>query len=129
MQENQTATTVREDWDSYQVISDIVRTVAWNMTGCGVVYFLMGIVCLQKLLFRMRRDYQTRLLQTSTKDDDDDDDDVDEEAGVEVEYDENAQVEASGEKESNVEILDADKMDGDLEVEKVTPEDKSEKDA
>lgn len=125
MQENQTATTVREDWDSYQVISDIVRTVAWNMTGCGVVYFLMGIVCLQKLLFRMRQDYQTRLLQTNTKDEDDDDDAVDEEAGVEMEYEENAHVEM----ESNVEILDADKAGGELEVENIASEDSNEKDA
>ena len=92
MQENETAESrpIREDWDGYEIVTDIVRTVAWNMTGCGVVYVIMGMCCLQYLLDKMRRDYQARLERARTRDDDEEnavhDDESSAGGGVEVEY-------------------------------------------
>jgi hypothetical protein len=47
--------------ESYQMIADIVIAVAWNITGCGLLYIVMGAFCLQYALVRLRKDYQARL--------------------------------------------------------------------
>lgn len=61
MQENETAVLKNEEYHSYEVMTDIIKAVAWNMAGCGLLYFVMGLLCLQLLLHRMRKDYQARL--------------------------------------------------------------------
>ena len=37
-----------------------IRVVAWLMIGCGILYFCMGILCLQIYYNRLRRDYDER---------------------------------------------------------------------
>ena len=37
-----------------------IKVVAWLMIGCGILYFVMGVVCLQFVLKRMREDYKQR---------------------------------------------------------------------
>jgi len=59
--ENETATEVRSGWEGYGALSDIVRAVAWNMLGLAVLYFVMGITCMQYVLDKYRTDYQHRL--------------------------------------------------------------------
>ena len=38
-----------------------IQVVAWLMVGCGILYFCMGVLCLQLVCNRMREDYQRRL--------------------------------------------------------------------
>jgi hypothetical protein len=38
-----------------------IKVVAWLMIGCGVLYFVLGVACMQFLLNRMRDDYKQRL--------------------------------------------------------------------
>jgi len=61
MQENDSAEAKNEDAENYEILSDIAKAVSYNMAGCGVVYCIMGIFCLQKLLGRLRKSYQARL--------------------------------------------------------------------
>jgi len=37
-----------------------IRVVAWLMVGCGLLYFGMGVACLQIYYNRLRRDYEER---------------------------------------------------------------------
>ena len=37
-----------------------IRLVAWLMVGSGVVYFFMGVLCMQIIYNRIRRDYEDR---------------------------------------------------------------------
>lgn len=61
LQENETSTVKNEEYVTYERAKDVLKAVAWNMIGCGVLYVVMGILCLQLLLRRMRRSYQARL--------------------------------------------------------------------
>jgi multisubunit Na+/H+ antiporter MnhC subunit len=38
-----------------------VMVIAWIMIGLGVLYFVMGVLCLQLVLNRLREEYQERL--------------------------------------------------------------------
>lgn len=38
-----------------------IKVVAWLMIGCGILYFVMGVLCMQLLLKRMREDYKQRI--------------------------------------------------------------------
>jgi len=37
-----------------------IKVVAWLMIGCGILYFFLGVTCMQFLLKRMREDYKQR---------------------------------------------------------------------
>lgn len=37
-----------------------IKVVAWLMIGCGILYFCMGVLCLQLVCNRLRRNYQER---------------------------------------------------------------------
>jgi hypothetical protein len=59
LEENNTA-----DWTNpSDVIENFVKVVAWLMIGCGGIYLLMGLVCLQLYYNRLRKDYEERLLR------------------------------------------------------------------
>lgn len=51
------------DYDSHGRAAALgyIKVVAWLMIGCGVLYFVMGITCMQFLLKRMREDYKQRV--------------------------------------------------------------------
>ncbi len=38
-----------------------VKVVAWMMVSCGIIYFLMGLLCLQLVSNRLRQDYTQRV--------------------------------------------------------------------
>jgi len=54
---------VKEGATGYETMLEIVKAVAWNMIGCGLLYFVMGICCLQLVLDRMRKHYQERVVR------------------------------------------------------------------
>lgn len=69
MQENDKSEFLNSDEENefYNTISDILVAVAWNMAGCGALYFVMGILCLQLILNDLREDYQARFELAKTR--------------------------------------------------------------
>ena len=68
MQESDTSEIVESDkMETYETIADIVVAVAWNMIGLGCLYLLMGMLCLQYALNRLRNDYQARLARAKER--------------------------------------------------------------
>lgn len=49
-----------ESMDGYETMTQIVEAIAWNMIGCGFLYSVMGVFCLQRVLKFLREDYQRR---------------------------------------------------------------------
>lgn len=59
LQENDAV--VKDGSEHYATMLEICKAVAWNMVGCGLLYLIMGVLCLQLVLNRMRTSYQARL--------------------------------------------------------------------
>lgn len=79
MQENESSDVVlTKDSEAYEMMSDVVIAVAWNMIGCGLLYIVMGLLCLHYVLNRLREDYQERLQLARERQNEDDDIDVEE---------------------------------------------------
>lgn len=49
-----------EGWAEFNAMERYVSVVAWIMVACGVLYFGMGIFCLQLVYNKLRRDYKER---------------------------------------------------------------------
>ena len=49
-----------DSWSGLNPAERYVSVVAWIMVACGVVYFGMGVCCLQLVYSRLRKDYQER---------------------------------------------------------------------
>jgi hypothetical protein len=47
-------------------IENFVKIVAWLMIGCGAIYFVMGLVCLQMMYQRLRKDYEERVVRAKS---------------------------------------------------------------
>ena len=60
-----TGTDHNEAWAYFHPIERYVSAVAWIMVACGVLYFGMGICCLQLVYNRLNRDYQERCQRAS----------------------------------------------------------------
>lgn len=61
IQQNDHVTKRNSDQDDNDSVSlQFIRVVAWLMVGCGILYFGMGVLCLQIYYNRLRRDYDER---------------------------------------------------------------------
>lgn len=49
--------------ESYATMLEIAKVGAWNMIGCGLLYFVMGVLCQQLVLKKMRTSYQAKVAQ------------------------------------------------------------------
>jgi len=80
MQENESSDVVitKTDSDVYEMMSDIVIVVAWNMVGCGLLYIVMGLLCLHYVLKRLRVDYEERVQRAQERNEGKDDDGMEE---------------------------------------------------
>jgi len=81
MQENESSDVVitKTDSEAYEMMSDIVIVVAWNMVGCGLLYIVMGLLCLHYVLKRLRVDYQERVQSAKERNEGEDDEGIKEE--------------------------------------------------
>lgn len=61
LQENDSV--VKEGYTTYATMLEVAKVGAWNMIGCGILYFCMGVLCLQLVLKRLRKSYQEKLAQ------------------------------------------------------------------
>lgn len=61
LEENDTATDRDANRPGTKASNYYNKAVAWVMVGCGVIYFLMGLLCIQKSYQRQRQDYEARL--------------------------------------------------------------------
>jgi hypothetical protein len=59
LEENDTA-----DWTNpSDVVENFVKVVAWFMVGCGSIYFVLGLFCIQIIYTRERTNYDERMLR------------------------------------------------------------------
>jgi len=63
--ENETISDARDGHDG---LSGIVQAVAWNMLCVAVIYFTMGVFCLQFVLQKCREDYKSRCQRAKVRD-------------------------------------------------------------
>jgi hypothetical protein len=63
LEENETSTLRNPDSPWFKISSHFVKVIAWAMLGCGVLYFSMGIFCLQLIYNKVRNDFEERLLR------------------------------------------------------------------
>jgi thiosulfate reductase cytochrome b subunit len=61
LEENDTTTYRNIEKRGFNVSLQYIKSVAWIMVGCGALYSLMGITCMQLVRNRLRDDYQQRL--------------------------------------------------------------------
>lgn len=66
-QESNTSLVAKEGSEQHATMLEIVKAVAWNMIGCGTLYFVMGARCLQLVLNRMCKSYQARLAEAKQR--------------------------------------------------------------
>lgn len=78
MGENERLNSEDQSIQGYEAMTEVVEAIAWNMSGCGLLYVIMGILCLQTVLTVLREDYQNRKARAETDGSDSgDDEDVD----------------------------------------------------
>jgi hypothetical protein len=61
LEENDTLTSKNAEGKGFGISKTYIQVVAWIMVGCGVLYILMGLLCLHILYNRVRADYEERL--------------------------------------------------------------------
>jgi F0F1-type ATP synthase assembly protein I len=61
LEQMDTASSRNQDQRGFEISMEFVGGVAWVMVACGVLYFVMGSLCLHLVLIRLRNDYQERL--------------------------------------------------------------------
>jgi hypothetical protein len=60
LQQNDHATERDQDANRDSVSLQFIKVVAWLMIGSGILYFCMGVLCLQIYYNRLRRNYEER---------------------------------------------------------------------